>query len=285
MKYKFFLGLFVLLCAFGSCKKEAKDAIDYDQTFTIVNPLTNYDYAINIIEVAGTGSSEDDLVFFMFGTYILEDKSKDDSKVDKVLEALTQIEHTQNIILVSIVDSSNSYRDYTSTPRLAYDIDFSDFSYPGGEIAIFSQFVIQDVDSLLISNNVYDSNTPKGIIADNIKGWAASYFFCMHNDFFDNYIIIDPALHWDEHRFFVYEQTYRPHNIESTAIIFLGDLANNDLGDGAAIELFATILVEEYPNVEVNHNIYDGEAGWTDTRDNNRAYDGNVLLGLKFILE
>jgi len=259
MKYKPIVVFLVLFCTFWSCKKDGIPP-DYDQVFSLVNPRTNQEYDINIIEIEGTGDSEEQLVFYVIDSCVY-------------LNILEQTSYEKDLLFV-IIDPKERDRERDYVPN---DITNTSPNSRNSELDPFSRFIVQDVDSMLRSNQVYHSTVSKGIIADDTKGWAASYFFCVHNDFFDNYIIINPNLYWDQHVFFVYEYTYRPNNKEDTAKVFLGDYTSNDLGNGVAIEAFATILEEEYPNVEILHNIYDGKE--------NLYLETNLLMGLKFILE
>jgi|GEM_PF-6454458 len=105
---------------------------------------------------------------------------------------------------------------------------------------------------------------------------ATTYTFLTHNDFFNNYLIINPD--FSRYQDFFHLGAVTPNTTQTnTAKIYISIAADRDDGYHIYFEHLKTVLTENYPNVDLATDRIKG--------GHKKVREESLELGLKFILE
>lgn len=251
--YRILCFIVLLTVLLAGCSKD----LDLKQSLTVTNPKTGFEYSIDILE---KGSSGEPMIFFV----------TDASSMLPIIDAeWEQTGITQRTVFIGLgyPDGNPRTRDYTPTGE----------PEESGMAAEYFSFIAEELDSILQANSVYEADARKGIIGHSLGGLAAAYAFCAQNDFFDDYIVLSPALFWDDYVFFEIEAGLRNSLETSEANIFVAVGEKEDLGMGNSAKGLKELLEAHYPNVNTGFNLAKGS--------HLESRNENVREGLKFILQ
>lgn len=246
--------LLLLLLPLSACRKEK---ISFATSFTLNAPSSGYEYEIKVVKAGGSGEEN---VFF-----VLDSKAF----MPIVQTQIEKINPTKSITFIGIyyTDGNKRERDYT----------ISLTSKGTGEAAQFLSFITDHLDSALLAKNVYTQNAKRGIIGHSLGGLFGAYSFSKANSFFSNYLILSPALFYDDYACFKVEEEHRSTNTGSTARMYLGVGAYEDWGMNNSYAAFKNLITDNYPTVDLQAAIVKG------SHYNSR--DENMLNGLQHLLK
>ncbi len=252
MKKIKFLSLFILIIL-GCSKQE----IEPDLSFNMKNSVTGFDYNIKVIQKGNNSNSK---VYFVLDAIDLMPIVIDE--YDKL-----NISKGATFIGIYFVGKNKRMRDYTPTEN-------------GNETGMadkFYNFIKSELNNELVSRNIINSSGEIGLIGHSIGGMAASYAFCTQNDYFSNYIIMSPALFWDDFAFFEIESNLRDSINTNSATIYIGAGKKEDFSINTGYHQWTSILKDNYQNVNLKHSLFKGD---------HYGSRGNVIYeGLKHTLK
>jgi predicted alpha/beta superfamily hydrolase len=251
--YRILLFLVPVTVLISGCSKD----LDLKQSLNVTNPDTGFEYKIDILE---KGSGDNPAVFFV----------TDASSLLPIIDAeWDEAKITGSAIFIGLgyPEGNPRTRDYTPTG------DPED----SGMAAEFFNFISNELDSILQANALYEADARKGIIGHSLGGLAAAYAFYAQNDFFDDYMVLSPALFWDDYVFFEIENSLRESLRNAQADVFVAVGEKEDMGMGNSAKGLKQVLEEHYPNVTVGFNLAKGS--------HLESRNENIREGLKYILK
>lgn len=227
--------LFSCVLFFLSCSKENLEIVD---TFDITNSDNGYEYTIKI--VYPNSKTTDNVVFVL-------DPSSMMSLANK---ALNDIAYSNDIALIGIDFKGRNKRNRDYTPTKSGE--------ETGEAGAFFNFICGELHDELLNRSIISADAKTGIIGHSLGGLAVTYAFIKHNNYFQNFAILSPALYWDEYSVLEIEQQMRESNSSVEARIFTGIGIQEELGMQNAYEALNELLRDNYPNVSLKTHIAKG---------------------------
>ncbi|MDX2068633.1 MAG: alpha/beta hydrolase-fold protein [Haliscomenobacter sp.] len=147
-----------------------------------------------------------------------------------VEEAKTQTQKT-GAIVVAIGNAGERIRDFTPTSLPSFDDQ-------GGGIEAFTRFIeFELVPKIEKEFAVYTHTESRAIAGHSLGGSFGAYLFAKHPNLFSNYLLLSPALWWDDGVTLRYELENRSNNAPQKTLVYVG------CGE---LEEAITILAEEW---------------------------------------
>ena len=227
-----FIFLIISLVSCGESEPEP------DVSFSLRSTITNYEYDVEVLTV-GEGQASH-LVFVLDPADLLGIAVEEFKSLDARPSAV--------FVAVKAKDGNKRVRDYTPTQN----------GEESGMADEFYTFIKSEVMNELAAKNLAGPSSRKMLIGHSIGGLSASWAFCAHNDFFDDYIVLSPALFWDDFSFFEIENELRTAISSQSAKIFIGAGKNEDFGINNGYQQWTQILRQYYPNVKVESTLING---------------------------
>ena len=190
------LNIFALLWAavvVASCASQAAttDPIPAHDTFDVASESLNEKRVINIHLPEGYSKTEQAYpVVYMPDGGIKEDFPH----IANTLAELIEVGKIDPVILVGI-ENTDRRRDLTPSSTTAYDRDYG----PAGDGAIAFRTFIRD-ELIPMVESKYRTATGRTIVGESAAGLFVIDTFFREPALFDNYIAMDPALWWDDHK-------------------------------------------------------------------------------------
>ncbi|MFO8067727.1 MAG: alpha/beta hydrolase-fold protein [Bacteroidales bacterium] len=207
-------------------------------TFDITNSDNGYEYTI---EVAYPNSKTTDNVVFVL------DPSSMMSLANK---ALNDIAYSNDVALIGIDFKGRNKRNRDYTPTEIGD--------ETGEADAFFNFICGDLHVELLGRDIISGDAEISIIGHSLGGLAVTYAFINHNDYFQNFAVLSPALYWDEYSVLEIEKQMHESNSYVEARIFTGIGIQEELGMQNSYEALNELLRDNYPNVSLKTHIAEG---------------------------
>ncbi len=235
MKLKIIFLFFFAIFLF-SCSKENLEIVD---TFDIANSENGYEYTI---EIAYPNAKTTDNVIFVL------DPSSMMSLANK---AVHDIGFNNDVALIGVDFKGRNKRNRDYTP--------TNSGGETGEANVFFNFICGELHDELLSRNIISDDAKISIIGHSLGGLAVTYAFIKHNDYFQNFAILSPALYWDEYSVLEIEKQDRESNSTIEARIFTGIGMQEELGMQNGYVALNEILEDNYPNISIkSHNAEGG---------------------------
>lgn len=247
-------GIIFVCIVISSCKKKK---VQFSQTFNLTSTHSNFEYEIKVLQIEGNGP---EAMFFVLDPKDLMPIIQ--TQIKKISPA-----YRLTFVGIGYPKGNSRERDFTISER----------QNGTGMGPQFLKFIRGQLDSTLISKNIYNSSAKRGIIGHSLGGLFSSYCFSHANTFFNNYIILSPALFYDDYRFFEMEKEVRSTTLPNSTKIFLGVGKAEDMGMNNSYEALRALLHTEYSSVELKSEINKGS--------HYESRHPNLFSGLKYILE
>lgn len=236
--------IFLTFCLlFAGCGKKK---VRYDHSFKFHSRFSGHEYQVDVIGLGGKGLQK---IF-----YVLDGREL----VPVIKKQLEKIKTDKSLLFVAI--------NYPGKNQRTRDYTISETEKGTGQAQAFLSFIRHQVDSQLSAQGLLNPAAERGIIGHSLGGLFASYSFCAANNFFKNYVIMSPALFYDNYRFFEIEQAGRDSIRNNHCRVFLGVGKAEDLGMANSFEALKEIIIKEYRQVDLSTAVHEGSH--YESRDN-----------------
>jgi uncharacterized protein len=150
-----------------------------------------------------------------------------------------------------------------------------------GGAAAFLKFITDEVTPFIVDRSAADPED-QCLVGMSLGGLFALYALFDASAAFRRYVILSPALWWDNDTIFAREAAYAAHSADLPARVFLGVGGRED-EDGAPylpvtkLARMAAVLRERrYPSLEVTHHVFPEETHMS-------VYPGAFVRGMRAV--
>lgn len=255
----------VLLClliplAFLSCTTEPFEE-EYLSTFPIDSSITDasYDIKVALPEDYSSDKSYETI-------YLLDSNWYFDHTAREVAE-ISKSNSKENVILIGIGEGNDRMKDYVPTTTSEGEGGAPDF------IEFLNEELIPRVEE---EYSVVTGREGRTILGHSAGGLFAAYSFTRHNETFANYLMLSPAIWYDEGIILTYEEEERENlqSQEQTVFVGLAELEPTQLFS----EMFYKRLEEHYPDAKLKYHM-------TERKNHSSSADPAITRALNFYFE
>lgn len=172
-------------------------------------------------------------------------------RMQDVLTVLEKQEKEAVVVAVGYKGRTQRTSDYSPSP---WNVEGA------GEAQAFFDFLSQSIMPNIHSDfGLSGKGLKTALIGHSLGGLAATYAALQYNAFFDEYLMISPALNWDSQYIFDLEEEARGNNQNDPSLLYFVSGSYESVGMTTAMQAFADRMREHHPQAVVRSEVLQSE--------------------------